>query len=116
MPDPTQASEPDNLTSDQNEAASYVVDRLEDADLVILEDEQGRSLTVPRAWLPNELGEGDVVVVEQQELISEDEAGFTTSYRGLDVYVDHAATQARRERADDLRNSLPKGPEGDLSL
>ena len=71
---------------------------------------------MPRTWLPSELSKGDVVVVEQQELISGDEAGFATSYRGLDVYVDPAATQARREHANDLRDRLPKGPEGDLSL
>ena len=100
----------------QPSAATYVVDRLEDNNLVVLEDEAGHTFNVPRFWLPTDLKEGDVVVVEQQEVISEDEADFAVGYRGLDIYVDADATVARHEHARNLRDRLPKRPEGDLKL
>lgn len=75
MPDPIRTDELSlsPQTPDESKALSHVVDRFED-DLVVLEDEQARSLTVPRAWLPDKLSEGDVPVIEQQELVSEDQA------------------------------------------
>ena len=97
-------------------AATYVLDRFEDNGLAVLEDEAGRSFNVPRFWLPRGLSEGDVVVVELQDVISEDDLDFATHYRGLDLYVDQAATDARRNRARDLRERLPKAPAGDLEL
>ena len=114
MPKDTHADE-QTLTFQASPAATYVVDRFEDNHLVVLEDEQGVSLTIPRHWLPSELAEGNVVV-EPQAFISEDDADFTTAYRGLDIYIDPDATRARRKRARDLRDGLPKAPEGDLSL
>ena len=99
-----------------SETATYVLDRFEDGDLAVLEDETGHTFNVPRFWLPSDLKEGDVVVVEQQELVSEDEADFAVGYRGLDIYVDPDATAARREHARDRRDRLPKGPSGDLKL
>ena len=72
--------------------------------------------TSPASWLPTDLKEGDVVVVEQQELVSEDELSFATGYRGLDLYVDSDATAARREHARNLRDRLPHSPSGDLEL
>ena len=102
--------------NEQADPATYVVDHLEDNGWVVLEDEQGHTFNLPRFWLPSELAEGDVVVVEQQELISEDGLDSQLGYRGLDIYVDTDATKARKERAKDRRDRLPKGPEGDLSL
>ena len=96
-------------------AATYVLDRFED-NLAVLADEAGRSFNVPRFWLPRGLSEGDVVVVELQEIVSEDDLDFATHYRGLDLYVDQEATDARRDRARDLRERLPKAPAGDLEL
>ena len=103
-------------TPQLSEAATYVFDRLEDGGWAILEDEAGHTFNVPRFWLPGDLKEGDVVVVEQQELVSEDEADFAVGYRGLDIYVDPDATAARRDHARNLRDHLPKGPSGDLEL
>jgi len=36
-------------------ASLYTVDRFEDNDLAVLEDNRGCSLIVPRAWLPEDL-------------------------------------------------------------
>ena len=109
------------MVNDEAEAklplnATYILDRFEDNGWAVLEDENGISFNIPRFWLPDDLAEGDVVVVEQQELLSEDEADFATGYRGLDIYTDQEATQQRRERARDLRDRLAKGPTGDLDL
>ena len=112
----TNSSEQNESTIDQDGSASYILDRFEDNGWAVLEDEDGISFNVPRFWLPDDLAEGDVVVVEQQELLSEDEAYFTTGYRSLDIYTDKEATQARQDRAKELRDSLSKGPQGDLSL
>ena len=108
--------EPNEVTPQPSEATTYVLDRFEDGGWAVLEDEAGHTFNVPRFWLPGELSEGDVVVVEQQEIISEDEAGFAVGYRGLDIYVDSDATAARREHARNFRDRLPKGPSGDLDL
>ena len=96
--------------------ATYILDRFEDNGWAVLEDENGISFNIPRFWLPDDLAEGDVVIVEQQELLSEGGADFATGYRGLDIYTDQEATRQRRERDKDLRDRLAKGPTGDLDL
>ena len=105
-----------DIVPQPSEAVTYVVDRLENGGWAVLEDEGGHTFNVPRFWLPTDLKEGDVVVVEQQELVSEDELSFATGYRGLDIYIDSDATTARREHARNLRDRLPRGPEGDVDL
>ena len=114
MPEDSNGQE--QTTPQPGQAATYVLDRFEDEAWAVLEDEAGHTFNVPRFWLPSDLGEGDVLVVEQQEIVSEDELSFATHYRGLDIYVDKEATEARKDRAKDLRNRLSKGPSGDLEL
>ncbi len=84
---------------------SYVIDRFEGEDWAILEDEHTASYRVPRRNLPPDAREGDVLV----GLLGD---GGSSSA----LTVDPAARQERLARAEQLRNQLPRGPKGDLSL
>ena len=85
---------------------TYTLDRFEDNDLVVLELDTGESLTVPRAHLPLEAREGDVL----EELAWFKRDG-EVRYR-----VDAAETAKRQQEVADLRASLPHAGEGDLEL
>lgn len=85
------------------------LDRFEDNDQAVLELAVGLTMTVPRSWLPPKAKEGDVLRLR----ITESESG-TGSF--LSFHIDARQTTQRREAAKDLRDSLPKGPEGDLEL
>jgi hypothetical protein len=93
----------------------YVLERYEDGNWAVLEREDGATFNVPRAWLPSNAKEGDVLVVEKLPDLStydlEDEPSST-----LDIFVDEEETNRRRQKAKAARASLPKGPEGDLEL
>lgn len=89
---------------------TYTLDRFEDHSegnrLAVLELDTGESLTVPRARLPLEAREGDVL----EDLPWYDRDG-EVCYR-----VDVAETEKRKREAADLRASLPRADEGDLEL
>jgi hypothetical protein len=83
----------------------FVIDRLEDDGWAVLEAEGStRSFTIPRAWLPASVREGDVILVELP-------ADGT-----LKMTVDGEETTRVRERMRSLRDSLPRGPSGDIEL
>ena len=83
----------------------YILESFEEA-WAVLEAAAGETFRVPRSWLPSAAKEGDVLGVS---LESGDESN-------LRFAVDPAETDARRQRADELRADLPEGPEEDLEL
>lgn len=85
---------------------TYTLDRFEDNDLAVLETDAGESFTVPRAHLPLEAKEGDVLA----GLPWYDRDG-AVRYR-----IDVALTAERKRETADLRASLPRAGEGDLEL
>ena len=85
---------------------SYTLDRFEDNDLAVLETDDGTTLDVPRAQVPPEAKEGDVLT-ELSESDLDGEVRFA---------VDFEATERRRREVSDFRASLPTVVEGDLEL
>jgi len=85
----------------------YVIDRFEDGGWAVLEVEAGVTFNVPKGWLPEGTEEGDVLQVTL-------EGGAEES--GVRFAVNPVATEERRQSAAELRESLPKAPEGDLEL
>ena len=85
----------------------FTIDRFEDNDLMVLETDRGESLDVPRAHVPPEAKEGDVLVE-----LPENEFDGEVRYA-----VDFDLTEQRKAEAEKLRASLPtlKG-EGDIEL
>ena len=86
----------------------YVIDRFEGPDWAVLEDDRARTFRVPRQWLPTAAREGDVLNASEQD------AG--ASGRVLHFELDPAAREAHLEEARRLREQLPRGPKGDVSL
>ena len=84
----------------------YTIDRFEDNDLAVLETDDGTTLDVPRAQVPPEAREGDVLLE-----LTENELDGEVRYA-----VDFEATERRRREVSDLRASLPTVAEGDLEL
>lgn len=84
----------------------YVVDALEHPDQATLEGPDGRTIAVPRSWLPGSAREGDVVRTRAT-------LGDTDSVR---FEVDAAATEERRRGLQERRDGLPGAPSGDLEL
>lgn len=88
-------------------ASRLIVDRLE-ADLVVVELDDGRTLDLPRWMLPPELHEGDVIAV-RAEAAGDD-------WRVL-ARVDAAETSRRRSDAREAITRLrARDPGGDISL
>ncbi len=85
----------------------FSIDRFEDNDLVVLETDDRKSLDVPRAHVPPEAKEGDVLVE-----LPENEFDGDVRYA-----VDYELTEQRKAEVEQLRASLPtlKG-EGDIEL
>jgi hypothetical protein len=104
-----------DLDAPLSTAHDYVLDRFEDNGWAVLEREDGETFNIPKAWVPSNAREGDVLVVEKLPELSayglEDEPSST-----LDIYVDEEETNRRRQKAKTARASLPRGPEGDLEL
>ena len=98
--EPPQQPTPDN--------GPYTIDRFEDGDWVVLEDPRARTFTIPRAWLPSTAREGDVV----RCVLLDDAAGS----RSVLFELDSAARAEQLARARELRDQLPRGPKGDVSL
>lgn len=86
----------------------YIVDRFEESEWAVLEDEQGRIFRVPRGWLPTQAREGDVVNASEQEPDAD-----TMSLR---FQLDPAARENRLAEAKRQREQLPQGPKGDVTL
>lgn len=84
---------------------TYIIDRHEEGVWSVLEAESGgRTVTLPRAWLPSNAPEGSVVRVHVEE------AGR------VHFEISEESTQDRRERLRHLRDSIPRGPSGDFSV
>jgi hypothetical protein len=86
----------------------YTIDRFEGTDWAVLEDEQAKTFLVPRRWLPTQAREGDLVIEAAQAPNAE-----TTSLR---LELDPEGRDERMEDARRLRQRLPSGPKGDISL
>ena len=85
---------------------NYTIDRFEDGGLAVLETDAGESVMVPRAQVPPEAREGDVLL-ELDASVIDGEVRYA---------VDFEASERRKREAADLRASLPAAPEGDLEL
>lgn len=88
--------------------ATLVIDRFE-GELAVLEQD-GRTFELPRAWLPPEAAEGEVLRLSVYTNARSPALSFLRFMR------DQGETRARREEAAALRAALPKGPEGDVEL
>lgn len=86
----------------------YTIDRFEDKKWAVLEDDDQVRVTIPRSWLPADAREGDVVDASDHD----DIPGMKT----VRFQVDTAARDVRLDEARQLRDRLPKGPKGDISL
>ena len=84
----------------------YVLDALGHPDLATLEGPDGRTLAVPRAWLPAAAREGDVL-----RTVDTRDATETVRFE-----IDAAATEERRRDMQERRDGLPGAPSGDLEL
>ena len=85
----------------------YAIDRFEDNGWTVLERPDGHTFNVPREWVPEDAGEGDVL---RLELATQSDACR------LLLVIDRAEGSRRREEVGERRARLPKGPEGDLEL
>jgi DUF3006 family protein len=86
---------------------SYTIDRFEGSEWAALEDETARTFQIPRTWLPADAREGDVVNASTEQ-------GRPISTVRLEL--DSAARERQEARVRDLRERLPRGPKGDVSL
>ncbi|MEO8679978.1 MAG: DUF3006 domain-containing protein [Vicinamibacterales bacterium] len=88
--------------------AHFTVDRFEGDEWAVLEDDQARTSRVPRHLLPPNTREGDVLDGTEHA----DEAGA----RVMRFELNAAAREERLTEARRLRDSLPRGPKGDVSM
>lgn len=86
----------------------YTIDRFDDSDWAILEDEDARTFGIPRKWLPSPVREGDVIKIVQYPA----ESGSSL----LRVEIDATARAQRLGEVGELRQQLRRGPKGDVSL
>ena len=89
--------------------ALFTVDRFADAAWVVLEDDTGRTFSIPKSWVPEDAKEGDVL-----SLVVDRSGG--SSVTALNIAIDGEATDQRRRQVGELRQRLPRAPKGDLSL
>ena len=87
--------------------AQYVVDRFEGAEWAVLETSAGKLFNVPRGWLPGSAREGDVITVE---------GVLATDAHVLRIQVESDGREERLADASRRRETLTKGPKGDISL
>jgi hypothetical protein len=85
----------------------FTIDRFENPDWVVLENEGAQTFRVPRGWVPRDAREGDV--------LNATEDGSADSVR-LHFKIDPSAKQERFNDATRLRDGLPRAPKGDISL
>jgi hypothetical protein len=86
-------------------ALPFIVERIEDG-VAVLEGEAG-SVEVPAAWLPRGAREGSVL---RAELMRDDDASR------LILTLDREGQAAREAEIRRLRESIPEGPGGDVTL
>ena len=84
----------------------FTLDRFEDNGLAVLETDDGDPVVVPRARVPPEAREGDVLL-ELDASVIDGEVRYA---------VDFEATERRRREVGERRASLPRAPEGDIEL
>ena len=89
-------------------SALYTIDRFEEEEWAVLEDSHAKTINIPREWLPALAREGDVVRCVRQD----EDAGT----RSVVFTLDNASRAERLDRARQLRDRLPRGPKGDVSL
>jgi hypothetical protein len=86
-------------------ALSLIVERIEEG-IAVLEGEAG-SVEVPAAWLPRGAREGSMLLAE---LNRDDDASR------LVLTLDREGQAAREAEIRRLRESIPEGPGGDVTL
>jgi len=86
---------------------TFTIDRFE-GDWAVLEAAEAHTLRVPRSWLPKDAREGAVL----QVVVAPESPGASSVSFGLDPTTE----ERRRQDAQRLRDSLRKGPKGDLAL
>ncbi len=86
----------------------YTIDRFENGEWAVLEDPHARTFNIPRAWLPSAAREGDVV-----RCVPRDDSAGSSS---VSFELDTASRAEQLSRARQLRDRLPRGPKGDVSL
>ena len=84
----------------------YTLDRFEDAGLAVLETDTGDSLIVPRAELPADVREGDVL----------SKLPWYSWEGDVRYAVNQNLSAERRRKSQELRAELPVLKEGDLEL
>ncbi|CAN5714681.1 hypothetical protein BH23GEM11_BH23GEM11_10110 [soil metagenome] len=83
----------------------WILDRVEDRELaVLMSSPEGRSLVIPLEWIAGPVREGDVI-----EVIRRPDGGIRLA-------PDPAATADRRRTLEELRESIPKAPSGNIDL
>ena len=85
----------------------YTLDRFEDNGWAVLETPEGTMLDVPRAWLPTNASEGDLLSVVPESEATESTVTFAR---------DTDATEARRQRLQSRRDRLSSSSDGPISL
>jgi len=83
-----------------------VVDRIE-GDIAVVELEGERTIQLPVEMLPGDTREGSVLTVQLGSGARTTEVVFR---------IDEEGEAALRAEVEALRESIPQGPEGDLSL
>ena len=86
----------------------YTLDRFDGREWAVLEDDLARTLRIPRAWLPVDAREGDVINTSVGTAAKD-----ATS---VSFELDPAKRAERLAEAQRLRAELPRGPKGDLDL
>jgi Protein of unknown function (DUF3006) len=86
----------------------YTIDRFEADEWAVLEDEGARTFTVPRAWLPSGVREGDV--------LKQSSTAKGASAKAVRFELDPSAREEQLAKARARRDALPRGPKGDVSL
>ena len=86
----------------------YTIDRFEDDEWAVLEDEQARTFRIPRQWVPVGAHEGDVLTAT--------EAAAEPATQRIGFELDPALRDERLAEAECRRAQLPRGPKGDISL
>ena len=86
----------------------YTIDRFEGADWTVLEDDQARTFRIPRPWVPVDAREGDVLDGSIEQV--------TAAIQSVRLSIDPTGRDERLADAKRLRDQLPRGPKGDISL
>lgn len=84
----------------------WIVDRIEDG-VAVIETEDGAQWQLPPGWLPADAREGSVLVVDVR--VGRDQVEVS-------LRLDARAQAAREAKLRALRDSIPEGPSGDITL